>query len=97
MSEQKNNTDEEKLRRSLLTNPLSAYSIPPWLIYLLGVLGVVYILNPTAGIFELLPDNLPILGNLDEGLAAILIWASLLELVEGRKRRKQGGSSKENL
>lgn len=40
------------------------------------VLGCVYILNPTAGIFEFLPDNLPLVGNLDEaGATALVIWA----------------------
>ena len=40
------------------------------------VLGVVYLLNPGAGVFELIPDNLPIVGNLDEALAtAVVLWA----------------------
>ena len=39
------------------------------------VLGTVYLLNPTWGIFELVPDNLPGIGNLDEaGAAALLIF-----------------------
>ncbi len=47
---------------------------PPAVIYITGIVGLAYLLNPTAGIFELLPDNLPIIGNLDEGAAALLIW-----------------------
>ena len=39
--------------------------------------GVIYILNPTAGFFEILPDNLPIIGNLDEASAVLLILACL--------------------
>lgn len=44
-----------------------------------AVIGVVfsllYVLNPTFGVFELLPDNLPGLGNLDEaGATALLIF-----------------------
>jgi len=40
-----------------------------------AALATVYILNPTFGALELLPDNLPIVGNLDEATAtAILIW-----------------------
>ena len=35
----------------------------------LGVGGLLYLLNPGAGIFELLPDNLPLIGNLDEAAA----------------------------
>lgn len=43
---------------------------------LLGVVvGGIYILNPTLGLFELLPDNAPGIGNLDEaGAAALLIF-----------------------
>lgn len=44
-----------------------------------GILGLLYLLNPTAGIFELLPDALPIVGNLDEALAVTLLLASLRE------------------
>jgi uncharacterized membrane protein YkvA (DUF1232 family) len=35
----------------------------------IGLVCLVYLLNPTFGLFELLPDNLPIIGNLDEALA----------------------------
>ncbi|NMD30656.1 MAG: DUF1232 domain-containing protein, partial [Chloroflexi bacterium] len=40
----------------------------------MGIIGVVYILNPTAGILELLPDNIPLVGNIDEGVAWMLVW-----------------------
>jgi hypothetical protein len=33
--------------------------------------------NPTAGFIELLPDNLPFLGNLDEAGATALLLACL--------------------
>ncbi len=46
-----------------------------------AILGIIissaYLLNLGAGIFELLPDNLPIVGNLDEVAAASLLFASL--------------------
>lgn len=45
---------------------------------IIGILfGLIYLLNPTAGVFELLPDNLPIIGNLDEASAVMLILACL--------------------
>ena len=45
------------------------------LLLLMGVC-ILYILNPGLGIFELLPDNIPIVGNLDEaGATALVIWA----------------------
>ena len=65
--------------------PLSQRGIPVWLVYLAALLSFVYILNPTAGTLEILPDILPIIGNLDEGVASILLWYGLVELFEGRK------------
>jgi hypothetical protein len=75
--------------RSFLTIPLSARGVPVFLIYFLAFLGVLYILNPGAGIIELIPDTLPIIGNLDEGGAFLAIWYGLLEFFEGRKYRKE--------
>ncbi|MGQ9827313.1 MAG: hypothetical protein ACUVSY_02320 [Roseiflexus sp.] len=38
-------------------------------------LGIIYLINPTAGILELIPDALPFIGNLDEAAATTLvIW-----------------------
>jgi len=81
------NSNETRRKISLLTTPPSAYSVPRWLVYLLGLVGLIYILNPTAGILELLPDNLPFVGNLDEGVAFMFIWAALVEFFEGRKQK----------
>ena len=47
------------------------------LVALAGLIGLIYILNPTAGVLELIPDNLPIVGNLDEAAAVALILAAL--------------------
>lgn len=46
-------------------------------IFLLGILSFIYLLNPTAGIFELIPDNIPIIGNLDEAAAMTLLLMAL--------------------
>lgn len=43
------------------------------------ILGVIYIINPTAGFFELIPDNLPFIGNLDEAAAVWMILRCLRE------------------
>lgn len=40
---------------------------------LAAVVCVVYLLNPSAGILELIPDNIPVIGNLDEVAATILL------------------------
>jgi hypothetical protein len=42
-----------------------------------------YLFNPGAGVFELLPDNIPFLGNVDETLAAFLIFSSIQYLRTG--------------
>ncbi|MBN1583736.1 MAG: DUF1232 domain-containing protein [Anaerolineae bacterium] len=41
------------------------------------VLGGLYIINPTAGIFELIPDVVPIVGNLDEAALMFLIFGAM--------------------
>jgi hypothetical protein len=47
------------------------------------VCSVLYIINPTAGLLEFIPDNIPLVGNLDEaGATAMLLWA----IAELRKR-----------
>ncbi len=51
---------------------------------LIGFISAIYLINPTAGIFELLPDNLPIVGNLDEGVACYLLY-SCIEYFRGKK------------
>lgn len=46
--------------------------------YVVGILtALAYILNPGAGVFELLPDNLPVVGNLDEAAMVTLLLACL--------------------
>ncbi len=47
------------------------------IIALIGILSALYILNPTAGLFEILPDNIPFIGNIDEATATTLLLASL--------------------
>ncbi|HEY9843410.1 MAG: DUF1232 domain-containing protein [Candidatus Sericytochromatia bacterium] len=59
-----------------------------------GLLGLLYILNPGAGLFELLPDALPLVGNLDEALAVTLVLACLrdygLDLTHWGKQKGLG-------
>ena len=64
---------------------------------LMGLLGGVYLVNPTAGILELLPDNLPFIGNLDEaGAAFLLIWCGGNVVRWARIRRAQRQARKQS-
>jgi uncharacterized membrane protein YkvA (DUF1232 family) len=46
-------------------------------IFFLGLVALIYLLNPTAGFFELIPDNIPLVGNLDEVAAGALLLMCL--------------------
>ncbi|MBI2838423.1 MAG: DUF1232 domain-containing protein [Acidobacteria bacterium] len=45
------------------------------LVFCVGAVALIYILNPGAGFLEFLPDNLPLLGNIDEAAAAGILIA----------------------
>ena len=47
------------------------------LIVIIGVLSGLYLVNPGFGVFEFIPDNVPLVGNLDEGMASFLLLSSL--------------------
>lgn len=46
-------------------------------VFTLGLLSALYLLNVGLGVFELIPDNFPIIGNLDEAAAALLLLKCL--------------------
>ena len=54
-----------------------------FLIIASGVVSGLYILNPGFGVFELIPDTIPIIGNLDEGAAAYVI-ISVIAYLRGK-------------
>jgi len=43
----------------------------------LGIFSVIYLLNPTGGFIEFIPDNIPIIGNLDEAAITALLISCL--------------------
>jgi hypothetical protein len=49
-----------------------------WLI--IGAISAVYLANLGAGVLELGPDNLPLIGNIDEFIVSIILMKSLAEL-----------------
>lgn len=60
--------------------------------YILLGISLFYILNPSAGIWEIIPDNIPIIGNLDE-VAAVLIIIDALKNI--RKKKKSSSPNKD--
>jgi hypothetical protein len=47
------------------------------IVFVFGLISFIYLLNPTAGFIELIPDNIPIIGNLDEAGATAVVLFSL--------------------
>jgi len=43
----------------------------------LGLISLLYLLNIGVGVIEVIPDNIPFVGNLDEGSAALLLLMCL--------------------
>ena len=59
-----------------ITPPESRSGLAKTLAWTTLILGGVYLLNPTLGI-DLLPDNLPIVGNLDEAAVMVLVLGAI--------------------
>ncbi len=49
------------------------------LMAVLGFFSVLYLINPGAGIFEFIPDNIPFIGNIDEAFVTMVLIAVLRE------------------
>lgn len=43
----------------------------------IGIISGLYLINPGFGVFEFIPDAIPFIGNLDEGMAAFLSLSAL--------------------
>ncbi|PID51966.1 MAG: DUF1232 domain-containing protein [Candidatus Moraniibacteriota bacterium] len=48
-----------------------------FLVAIVGIISFLYLINPTAGIVEFIPDITPVIGNLDEATATALLLSSL--------------------
>ncbi len=44
-----------------------------FIVFCLGLISTMYLLNIGAGFIELIPDNIPLVGNLDETAAAAIL------------------------
>lgn len=51
--------------------------IKHFIVFSIGLISALYLLNIGAGVIELIPDNIPIIGNLDEAAAALLLLKCL--------------------
>jgi uncharacterized membrane protein YkvA (DUF1232 family) len=48
------------------------------------ILSAIYLINPTGGVIEILPDVIPIAGNLDEAtVTAAMLW-SIQQMRKGK-------------
>ena len=61
------------------------------LLHVIGLTSLLYLMNIGVGVIELIPDNIPIVGNLDEATATILLinylryWGiDLLNIFKGK-------------
>ena len=73
----------------------------------LGIFSLIYLFNPGAGFIEFIPDNIPVVGNLDEaGATALLISCfayfgldmtkiipAIFATMSGSKKRKEEAES----
>jgi len=79
--------ENQEQNPSLRSNPKQGLVVG-----IIGILATVYLLNPTAGFIEFLPDNLPVVGNLDEAGVTAILMACLayfgLDLTRFIKRNK---------
>jgi uncharacterized membrane protein YkvA (DUF1232 family) len=62
---------------------------------LLSMISIVYLMNPTAGVIELIPDVIPYIGNLDEAAAGVLLAWCLSNLARWRKIKKAQKAAKD--
>ena len=47
------------------------------IVLLVMIISAIYLINPTAGVIEIIPDVVPFVGNLDEGVATTLLLSGL--------------------
>ena len=78
------------IKAELVDEQESARPDPSTFLLNIGIafLCAIYIFNPTAGFLEFIPDNLPVIGNLDEASATAGLLYALANLGVIPWRRK---------
>lgn len=71
-----------------------------FIVALVGIISAMYLFNFGLGFIELIPDNFPIVGNLDEAAATALLLSSLsyfgIDLFNIFKKDKKEETSHDN-
>lgn len=62
---------------NIIEEPKKKRSSRDTLVIIIMSISVLYLINPTAGIFEFIPDAIPIIGNIDEGIATTLLLSGM--------------------
>ena len=72
------------------------------IVAIVGIISTMYLLNIGLGFIELIPDNIPLLGNLDEAAATALLLSclsyfgiDLFNLFKKDKKEEQASDNKE--
>jgi uncharacterized membrane protein YkvA (DUF1232 family) len=47
------------------------------LVMIIMAISVIYLIYPSWGVFEIIPDAIPIIGSIDEGVATTLLLSGL--------------------
>ncbi len=67
------------------------------IVFFFGLIAILYLLNIGAGIIELIPDNIPLVGNLDEAGAVTLLLICLRYFGVDMTRLFQKKSNSQNM
>lgn len=59
-----------------MSKKIKKITIKDFLVFFVGFLGLLYSLNFSIGIFEFLPDTLPLIGHIDEAVALFLVYSA---------------------
>lgn len=63
--------------RAFSTHLAYATAMKSFLVASAGILSFLYLIFPSFGVFELLPDYIPFIGNVDEATATMVLLGSL--------------------